>query len=56
MIASGRTNAEIADELYVSTKTIANTVSLIYDKLQVHDRAAAVVRARNAGLGNPAPD
>ena len=51
MIASGRSNAEIAGELVLSPKTVSNHVSNIFSKLQVVDRAQAVLRARQAGLG-----
>jgi DNA-binding NarL/FixJ family response regulator len=50
LIAQGRTNAEIAKELVLSTKTISNYVSNIFGKLQVADRAEAIIRARDAGL------
>ena len=51
MVAAGRTNDEIAGELYVSNKTVRNTVSGIYAKLGVSSRAAAIVLAREAGYG-----
>jgi DNA-binding NarL/FixJ family response regulator len=44
------TNQEIADRLAISLKTARNHVSNILSKLQVADRAAAIVRARAAGL------
>jgi len=50
-IAHGRTNDQIAEQLVVSIKTVRNHVSTIFSKLQVADRAQAVVRAREAGLG-----
>ncbi|MDQ5853285.1 MAG: response regulator transcription factor [Chloroflexota bacterium] len=50
MIAQGRKNAEIAAELVLSEKTVRNHVSNILSKLQVADRAQAMVRAREAGL------
>jgi DNA-binding NarL/FixJ family response regulator len=53
LITRGRTNQEIADELYLSLKTVRNHVSNIFAKLQVADRAQAVIRAREAGLGQP---
>ena len=51
LIAHGRTNDQIAEQLVVSIKTVRNHVSTIFSKLQVADRAQAVVRARDAGLG-----
>lgn len=51
LIARGRTNAAIAEALYLSPKTVRNYVSNIFTKLGVHDRAGAIVRAREAGLG-----
>ena len=50
MIARGRTNQEIADDLVVSLKTVRNHVSNIFAKLQVADRAQAMDVARKAGL------
>jgi len=51
LIARGLNNAEIAKRLYVSPKTVRNHVSNIFLKLQVADRAQAIVKAREAGLG-----
>ncbi|UDY22893.1 response regulator [Nocardioides sp. Kera G14] len=51
MVASGKGNATIAHELTISLKTVRNHVSNIYTKLQVSDRAAAIIKAREAGLG-----
>ncbi len=53
LIAVGSSNQEIADRLYLSLKTVRNHVSNILSKLQVADRAQAVIRAREAGLGQP---
>jgi len=50
-IARGNTNSEIADQLTISLKTVRNHVSNIFSKLQVADRAQAVIKAREAGLG-----
>jgi DNA-binding NarL/FixJ family response regulator len=51
LIASGRSNAEIARRLVLSGKTVRNHVSNIFAKLQVADRAQAIVQARESGLG-----
>jgi DNA-binding NarL/FixJ family response regulator len=50
LIAQGRRNPEIAAELVISEKTVRNHVSNILSKLQVADRAQAIVRARESGL------
>jgi DNA-binding NarL/FixJ family response regulator len=52
LIAQGRSNTEIATRLYLSQKTVRNHISNIFTKLQVADRAQAIVRAREAGLGH----
>ncbi len=51
LIAQGHKNPEIAKELYLSPKTVRNHVSNILHKLQVADRTQAIIRAREAGLG-----
>ena len=51
LIAGGFTNPAIAEQLYLSSKTVRNHVSSIFGKLQVTDRGQAIVRAREAGLG-----
>jgi DNA-binding NarL/FixJ family response regulator len=50
LVAVGRNNQQIADELFLSLKTVRNYVSNIFSKLQVADRAQAIVHARDAGL------
>ena len=50
-LAAGRSNDDIAAELYVSNKTVRNTVSAIYAKLHAAGRAEAIVKAREAGYG-----
>lgn len=50
LIARGRSNAEIADELVISLKTVRNHASNIFNKLHVADRLQAALRAREAGL------
>jgi DNA-binding NarL/FixJ family response regulator len=51
LIAQGHSNAKIAARLYLSPKTVGNHISHIFTKLQVADRAHAIIRAREAGLG-----
>jgi DNA-binding NarL/FixJ family response regulator len=51
LLASGQGNHQIARHLVLSEKTVRNHVSSILFKLRVRDRAAAVARARDAGLG-----
>ncbi len=51
LIAQSHTNADIARQLSLSVKTVHNYVSNIFSKLQVADRAQAIIRAREAGLG-----
>lgn len=55
LVAQGRSNTEIARGLYVSPKTVRNHVSNVFAKLQVTDRAQAIVRAHEAGLGRGRP-
>lgn len=50
LIATGRGNHEIARQLHLSEKTVRNHVSVILTKLGLNSRAAAVARARDAGL------
>lgn len=50
LIARGQSNADIAEQLVITVKTVRNHVSNIYNKLQVADRAQAAIRAREAGL------
>ena len=51
LIAQGHDNGFIASRLSLSIKTVQNYVSSILMKLQVADRAKAIVRAREAGFG-----
>ena len=50
LIAEGVSNGDIARRLFLSDKTVRNYVSSIFTKLDVETRAAAIVRAREAGL------
>jgi DNA-binding NarL/FixJ family response regulator len=51
LMAAGERNQVIADQLFLSPKTVANHISSIFVKLAVADRSAAIVRARRGGLG-----
>jgi DNA-binding NarL/FixJ family response regulator len=53
MMATGANNATIAREMSLSPKTVRNYISNIFRKLQVADRAQAIVVAREAGLEKP---
>jgi DNA-binding NarL/FixJ family response regulator len=55
LIARGLPNQAIADRLGIAPKTVRNHVSNTFAKLDVRDRAEAVVRAREAGLGERRP-
>lgn len=52
LMAAGKPNGDIARQLFISPKTVRNNVSSIFAKLQVADRAQAIIRARSAGLGS----
>jgi pimeloyl-ACP methyl ester carboxylesterase/DNA-binding CsgD family transcriptional regulator len=51
LIARGLDNAQIAEALSVSAKTVRNHINSIFGKLGTPNRAQAIVRAREAGLG-----
>jgi DNA-binding NarL/FixJ family response regulator len=51
LLAMGLTNSAIAERLVIGNKTVRNHVSNVLGKLQVADRAQAIIRARDAGLG-----
>ena len=53
LIAQGLDNAQIAARLDLSEKTVRNNITHIFDKIEVENRAQAIVRAREAGLGRP---
>ncbi len=51
-VAAGYTSSEIAARIKISAQTVTTHMKNIYRKLQVHTRAAAVLRAKNQGLLN----
>ncbi|CAN5178196.1 response regulator transcription factor [soil metagenome] len=51
LLAQGLDNATLATRLGLSPKNVRNHASAIFAKLRVADRAQAIVRAREAGLG-----
>jgi DNA-binding NarL/FixJ family response regulator len=53
LLARGLTNTEIADELFVSHRTVENHVSAVLMKLDVATREAAVNTARDQGILDP---
>ena len=55
LIAQGVNNRDIAAQLTISSKTVSNYISNIFNKLQVADRAQAIVKAREAGLREDSP-
>jgi DNA-binding NarL/FixJ family response regulator len=51
LLAGGSTNRQIATRLDIAEKTVRNHLSAVFLKLQVNDRTAAALKARQAGLG-----
>lgn len=51
LMAQGLANPAIAERLYLSSKTVRNIVSNVFAKIHARDRADAIVKAREAGLG-----
>jgi DNA-binding NarL/FixJ family response regulator len=51
LIADGRSNSTIARQLHLAPKTVSNHISAIFTKLHAADRAEAIARARDAGIG-----
>ncbi|MEU3597216.1 response regulator transcription factor [Streptomyces sp. NPDC006798] len=50
LIATGRENTGIAAEMFISPSTVKNHITALFAKLQVRDRAQAVIAAYEAGL------
>ncbi|GAA3390815.1 response regulator transcription factor [Cryptosporangium minutisporangium] len=55
LIASGLRNHDIASRLFISERTVGNHITSIFRKLQIADRAQAVIRGRRAALHGRAP-
>ncbi|MDY6996966.1 MAG: response regulator transcription factor [Actinomycetota bacterium] len=53
LIAKGRSNGEIADELFISGVTVKSHIGRIFVKLGLRDRAAAIVYAYQHGIVTP---
>lgn len=53
LIGAGRTNVEIARELFVGEGTVKSHVNHVFAKLSLRDRAAAVIFALDHGLAAP---
>lgn len=51
LIGQGANNHQIAEQLVISDKTVRNHITSVFSKLQVADRAQAIIKARDAGLG-----
>jgi DNA-binding NarL/FixJ family response regulator len=52
LIAQGDKNSQIAEKLVITDKTVRNHITNIFSKLQVTDRAQAIIKARDAGLAD----
>jgi LuxR family maltose regulon positive regulatory protein len=50
LIAEGKSNQEIAAQLYLALNTVKRHASNIYDKLEVKKRTEAIAKARQLGL------
>jgi DNA-binding NarL/FixJ family response regulator len=53
LIGAGRSNSEIAEELFISMATVKTHVRHVFAKLNLRDRPQAVIAAREAGLTPP---
>lgn len=53
LMARGLTNSEIADELVISEVTVKSHIGRLFTKLDLRDRAAAIVFAYDRGLVTP---
>ena len=54
LVAGGANNHDIADQLFISEKTVRNHLTAIFDKIGVSSRSQAIVFARDRGMaGRP---
>ncbi|HZK18680.1 MAG TPA: response regulator transcription factor [Clostridia bacterium] len=53
LVAKGHTNKVIAENLYISEKTVKNHLTNIFQKLDVHDRTQAAILAIKSGMVKP---
>jgi DNA-binding NarL/FixJ family response regulator len=53
LIGAGRSNTEIAEELFISAVTVKSHIGRIFQKLDLRDRAAAIVYAYDHGIVAP---
>jgi DNA-binding NarL/FixJ family response regulator len=53
LVGTGRSNAQIAVELFISENTVKTHVGRVFDKLGVHERVQAVIIAYDTGLVTP---
>ena len=50
LLVEGYNNQAISDKLFISIETVRNHIRHIYEKLQVHSKSQAVVKAIREGL------
>ena len=50
LVAAGRSNPEVATELFIALSTVKTHLKNIYGKLQVNNRVQAIARARDLHL------
>ncbi|HYH11930.1 MAG TPA: response regulator transcription factor, partial [Thermomicrobiales bacterium] len=53
LLAAGKSNSAIAEELFISERTVTTHLTRIYDRLDVSTRTEAIARASQLGLLSP---